>query len=499
MTDDPMPAHRSDALFAPIDPASLKRRSVRGAAVSLGGQGVRFAITMASQIVMARLLLPAEFGLLAMVAPVINLVQQFNDLGLSAATVQRPKIGRDDVSALFWINVAVSLAMFAVVALASPLVGWFYDEPRTVGITIVSGALLVMGGASSQQMALLNRAMRFTQLAIIDVSAIACSLAAGVAAALLGAGYWSLVVMQFAYMAPVGVLSWAFTGWVPSRPRRHEGIGAAVKFGGHLTGFNLVNFFARNLDNVLIGRTYGSATLGLYDRAYKLMTLPLGQIATPVSRIAWPLLSRLVDTPDKYRQAYLRMLQAIHIATIPGMVCAIAIPAQIVATLFGAKWADVAPILFWLSLASLPSFVNSSLGWLFQSQNRTAEFLKVGIVSSVLIVGSFLVGLPYGAVGVARAYAMVTLFVHGPYVWFNATRRGPVSLGDLLRAVLPFAISGLVSFGALRLAGLYLDFAGIPGLVEAAIISYGGALLAWACLPAGRNMLALRDMLRRQS
>ena len=391
--------------------------------------------------------------------------------------------------------------MCLVMAAVSPLVGRFYHEPRTVLLTIALSFALILGGMSSQQMALLGRAMRFRQLAIIDIASSAAGAVGGIAAALAGLGYWSLVVVPYAQMGATVLLSWLYTGWLPGRPARNAEVTAMMRFGGHTTGANFLNFLSRNLDNVLIGRTCGSETLGLYDRGYKLLLLPLSQISAPVARVAVPLLSRLQNDPPRYRNAYLQMLEAIHLAAFPGIITAIAVPHGLVLTLFGPKWAGVAPILTWLSIAALTMFVGNSTGWLFTSQARTASQLRWTMLSAVLFVASFIIGLPYGAVGVARAYACVGVLIQGPLLWWGVTRTGPVKLADILRTMGVFLFTGLCALAVLALCKSHYHFRGIAGCLAAAAISYLVSFGALLLLPAGRqivrNVLALRAMLGR--
>ena len=469
----------------------------------MAGQIGRFFIQFGSQVVLARLLDPTDFGLLAMVAPVLAFVQVFNDLGLANATIQRAEITRQDTSSLFWINMAASAALCALLILAAPAVGRFYDEPRVVPITTTLAFVLLLGGLSSQQMALLGRAMRFRQLAVIDIAAMALSTASGILGAVCGMGYWSLVLMPFAVMVTTVVLSWAYTGWLPDWPRRNANVGSMMRFGGHLTGASFLNFLSRNMDNILIGRVYGSAVLGLYDRAYKLMLLPLAQVASPVSRVSIPLLSRLQDDPPRYRNAFMQMLHAIHLLAVPAMVTAVALPEQVILTLFGEKWVDVGPIFFWLAIAGLPSFMASASGWLFTSQGRGAGLFQWECISSALLVASFFLGLPYGAVGVARAYAAACVLIRGPLLWWIVTRRGPVKFTDMVRLLYPFLFAGLCIFAALYACKRYYDLHGIAGLMVGATVSYLITFVALAILPEGRqilrNVLRLKSLLRRQA
>jgi PST family polysaccharide transporter len=203
----------------------------------------------------------------------------------------------------------------------------------------------------------------------------------------------------------------------------------------------------------------------------------------------------------RYRKAFMQMIQMVHLAAIPGMVCAIALPDQVVLTLFGQKWAGVSPIFFWLAIAGLTSFMGNGSGWLFTSQGRAAGRFRWECASAVLLVTSFVVGLPYGAVGVARAYAITCVFIQGPILWWAVTRIGPVRLRDMLTLLYPFAVAGICAYAVLVWCLNRYDFNGMAGLVVGAAISYAvsGAILA--ALPEGRrilrNALAVKSMLRR--
>src|SRR6185503_8959424 len=141
------------------------------------------------------------------------------------------------------------------------------------------------------------------------------------------------------------VITWAVCRWKPGRPKKDTGVRSMIRFGGNLTGFATINFFSRNLDNLLIGRFWGAQQLGLYSRAYQLMMLPIEQINEPISSVAVPSLSRLLDSPDEYRRAYLRMLEKIAFLTMPGVAVMIATSDWIVAIVLGPQWREVGPLL----------------------------------------------------------------------------------------------------------------------------------------------------------
>lgn len=436
---------------ASFDREALKRNSVRGVAVNFSSQLVKFVVQFGYQIAIMRLLAPADFGLVAMTAPVLVFVQMFTDFGLSQSVVQRDKITQSALSFLFWFNVVVSGALSLVTIALAPLAGLFYHEPRVTSIVMVLGVLLFLSGLQALHNALLNRRMAYAQLAAINLVSLVSGVAVGIGSALAGAGYWSLVFNQVAASMVSLALAWTFTRWGPNwpaRPAKSDGIRDMLGFGGNVTGFNVVNFFARNLDNILIGRVWGEAPLGLYDRAYKLLLLPLNQIVWPFSSVALPTLSRSLHEPALYRRAFLRMMQFIILCTYPGIIFAMCTSRQLIVTVLGSRWEGVAPIFSILAFSGLFASVNNATGWLFISQNRTGEMRNWGIVSSMMFVLSFVMGLPWGPIGVAASYAAFSV-VQGPMVWWASTKQGPVSLNDIWVALFPFCLGGLAVFATM--------------------------------------------------
>lgn len=468
---------------------TLKRRSVHGAATTALAQCIRLGLQLGSQVVLARLLAPSAFGLVAMVMPITGFVQLFNDMGLVQATIQRPTISRAELSALFWTNVVLSTLLAAVLAACGPLVAWFYHEPRTAPVTAALASLLFLGGLSAQPMALMNRSLRFLSLAVIDVAASVAAAAAGIGCALAGAGYWALVAMQAANSATILLLAWAFAGWQPSSPAWTPGVGALLRFGGHVTAYNVVNYFSYNLDNVLIGSVWGDVALGYYDRAFRLMLLPVMQVMAPFSRVALPLLSRLQDDPERYRAAYSRAIRAALLLAVPGIAFAIVMGRPLIVAVLGLRWSPTAPIFAWLGAGALAVPMNASLSWLFISQNRPRQQLLWCCTGTAMLVMSFVLGLPWGPVGVAASGSIVTWLLQTPMLVWAATRLGPVSLSDFGRAVYPLLIVALATLTGLWLAEAQLMQMGSMGLPLALAGAYATAAGVLGCWQEGHRVL----------
>ncbi len=484
----------ADQIETATDLGTLKRRSVHGAAWSFGAQALRFIVQFGSQVVLARLLTPGDFGLVAMVSPVLYFVQIFNELGLSQAAIQRVRITQQELSGLFWINLAVSCVLAILLACASPLVAGFYGEPRLAPVCVCLASLLILSGLSAQQIALMNRTMRFGSLAIIDFLCIAVAVVAGIWCALSGLGYWSLVVMQAVNSLTITVLAWSLSRWRPSGPGRTPGVLSMLRFGGHLTAYNLVTFAGTNLDSVLIGRLKGTFELGLYDRAFRLVAAPIAQIGLPVARIADSLLARLQGNDEQYCFAYLQILEALLLVTVPAVLF-VALSAQsLVPLLFGAHWSDAAPIVAWLAVATLFAPLSISSYWLFVSQGRAAQQLRYVGVKSIFQLIALLIGLPQGAYGVARSYALFGILVHGSLLW-GATSTGPVTLRRVAAVCLPFAVAAIATAAmvtaseALPIPGLEPGAGQICRLTLNALLCLGGFGLAMVCQPQGRRIL----------
>lgn len=483
-------------LAAPSD--SLGARAKSGAAATGAAQLVKVATQFISVVVLARLLPPSEFGLFAMVMPITAFIMLFQDLGLAQAVVTSTTITRRQASTLFWVNVGLSTALAVVLALTAPLIAAFYGEPRLTALTLALAVTVVIAGLGAQHLALLNREMRFGRLAIMDIAATVGGFAVAVVIAVFAPTVWALVASTVTTMAVMMLGAWASSRWRPGKPARLRDVGAMLRFGGGLTTFNLTNFLSRNLDRVMIGRVAGAASVGLYDRAYKLLLLPLQQINAPLSRVMVPVLSRLRGEDERYLAAYRRAVGQILLIATPGVLFLVICAERVIPLLMGEAWRDAAPIFVWLGIAGLHQPMTATLGWLFISQQRTGEFARWGLFNAVTCIAAFAVGLPWGALGVAAAYAISDTVLRLPVLWWWVGRKGPVRVRHLAGLALPYA-AGLAVAGAVVFPLRNLSL-GAP-VLDLAILAALAYLAAWAtaaAFPGGRHALGDSIGLGRQ-
>lgn len=456
------------------------------------------ALTLAYTAVLARLLSPRDFGLVAMAMTVSGFLQVFKEAGLSTATVQREDITDAQVSNLFWINLGVSGLASMAMAVSAPLIAQFFHQPQVAGISVVLAGSFLLDGLAVQHMALLNRQMRFKLISAIEIGSVAAGFLVGLGMALRGWGYWSLVGATLSTAAIRSMATWAVLPWRPKQPTRRSGTGSLVHFGADLTLVGVVYALARGSDSLLIGRFLGSEAVGLYSRATALLTSPLERVISPASSVVVPALSRLQTQPDRYRASFLKIFEGIAIAG--GLFAGVFLPLAhpLVVVVLGQKWEAAAPIFAALTIAAFFLPLSTAASWLYTSQGRGRALLLTASIGAFVMITSFAIGLPFGPTGVALGYSLSGVFIQLPVTFHIAGRRGPVSAKDLWLAFFRHLPVYAVVFGVTSLVAS----SGIASsplqqlIVSAALGLLAGAGAAFLYLPSRRTAMRLLALLK---
>lgn len=426
----------------------LKRKSVRGAAVTLAAQWMRFVLQIGSAAILGRLLTPKDYGLVGMVTAITAFFHVFENLGLSSATIQKSQITERQVSVLFWLNLASGTAIGLVLLVLAPFIAAFYGDARLVWITFVLAATFVLGGAKVQHQALLKRQMRLMELAKIDVGSALLGVATGVLVAVQGGGYWALVAIQVASSLSSMIFTWMSCRWVPRLPSKDGTVRGMVNFGAHLMMADVLSYATRNLDNVLIGRVWGSRPLGLYSRAYGLLMLPLQQINAPLWGVAVPALSRLQSEPERFRRYYKRVASGIAFITFPCVMALAAVSEEVLWIVMGPQWTDAGKIFAVLAFAAMWQPLASTRSWVLVSLGHAKRLLRWAFISTPLVLVSFLVGLKWGPLGVATSYTACCYALIYPAYRFML-RDTPIPLSDIYEVIWRPLLLGLAVFGSM--------------------------------------------------
>ena len=443
-----------DSVFSKHGVADLKGKSVRGSVVSMASQALKFVLRTGVMVIMARLLVPEDFGLVGMVAAVTGFIMVFRDAGLSMATVQRHEITHEQTSTLFWINIGLGALLAATLAGMAPLLVSFYHEPRLYRISIVMASTFLFSGLSIQHQALLQRQMRFTALAVCDNVSLAASAGVGIGMAMLGYRYWALVGMAVSATIVSVLCLWIAMPWKPGPPRSGAGVRPMLHFGGTITCNTLVVYLGYNVEKILLGRFCGADALGLYGRAFQLASLATEQLNSAISNVAFPAYSRLQNDAERLRRSFLKGYSIVLSLTTPAVICCALFAQEIILSLLGAKWVEAVPIFRLLTPMILALALINPFGCFLQATGRAGRSLKMAFLIAPVVILGVVLGLPYGTKGVAFGYSMAMVSLVAPVVAWAIHGTG-ITARDYWNAVRQPLLSSFVA----GVAGLLLKFA----------------------------------------
>jgi len=394
----------------------IKEKTIRGGAARLIGQALKSLLRLGTIIVLARLLDPSDFGIVAMVTVVTGVFEIFATGGLSAAAVQKPEISNAEISTLFWFNIAIGVLLGLLCIAAAPVLSTFYSEPETALVMIAIAPTFVINATAVQHMALLQRHLRYTTLAAIEVESEIVTGIVAIVMALAGFGYWAVVASVITGPLVLTIGAWVTSGWLPGLPRNVRDVYPMLRFGGTVTLNGLVVYVAYNLDKVLLGRYFGPAVLGIYGRAYELINLPTRILNTSIGAVAFSSLARLQREPARLKTYFLKGYSLVVSITLPATIACAVFADDIILVTLGPNWTAAAPVFRLLAPTILVFSIINPLGWLLQSIGMQERSLKIALVLSPLVICSYLVGLPYGPSGVALAFSTMMVLWLVPHI-----------------------------------------------------------------------------------
>jgi PST family polysaccharide transporter len=394
----------------------LKQRTIRGGLAKIGTQFFNAALRIGSVMVLARLLVPEDFGLIGMVTALVGVLNLFRDFGLSTATVQRASVTDEQISTLFWINVVVGLALMLMTLAGAPAIAALYREPRLVPICAALSINFLINAVGIQHSALLQREMRFPQLSLIETLAQVSSIAVGIAAAVFGLGHWSLVAMQLAATAVYTVSVWTASGWLPNSPRWAPGVVSMVSTGGIITANGIVVYIAYNLEKVLLGRFFGAEALGVYGRAYQLANIPTENLNSAVGAVAISALSRVKDEPIRLRSYFLKGYSLLLALTVPITTLSILFAEDLIFVVLGPKWGAAAAVFRFLAPTILIFGIINPLWPLMVAQGLLVRSAKLALAIAPVAITGYLAGISWGPKGVAIGFSSAMALWAGPHV-----------------------------------------------------------------------------------
>jgi O-antigen/teichoic acid export membrane protein len=431
--EDPVPPAEAAVLSRLHRPNALGADVRRGAKWMLGSRvGAQF-LQFVGVLVTARLLIPADYGKMAVVYPIIGFSVIFTNLGLSSAVIHTRLLTERVLATAFWLNVLSGIVLTGVVsALSFPLAALF-GEPLLIPLICLASIDFTLHAAVVHS-ALLERTLHFRAVAIIEMLGALASFIVIVIAAALGMGPFALVLGPIADTIVTVTCFWTVVRYWPRRWLDRE---SARELWGHakgVTGFNVVNFWSRNADNLLLAGVVSQTALGNYNRAYNLMRLPVDQTVAMMSRVMFPALTRLRDDSKRLGQAWLKALSVAIVVTAPvTLLLAVSAPAA-VHVLLGPRWLGMVPVLELLALAALPQVMCATAPGLLRATGDTGLLFRLGLLLSGITIAAMCIGLRWGTRGVATAL-LINFVMNVPVVLTVCCRKAHLHFGELYVAV----------------------------------------------------------------
>ena len=424
----------------------LRRQAVRGAGITVFSQGVVFVVQLIATVVLARLLAPSDFGVVTMVTTFSLLLMSFGQNGYSEAVIQREEIDHFLASNLFWINLGMGLLLAVGFAAAGSVLARFYGDPRVAKVAVCISLTIFISSTSVLHLALLKRALRFSVTSANDVLSTAVSVVVSILFASAGWGYWALVVGVIARPLVQSVGAWRLCRWIPSLPRRVAGTASVVRFASNVYGRFSFNYFTRNTDNLLVGWRFGSASLGFYKKAYDLFLLPANQLLAPVSDVVLSTLSRLERGSVEYRRYFLNGLSILAFVGMGAGAVLTLVGKDMIRLLLGVKWEPAGQIFTFFGPGIGIMLIYNTSGLIHLSIGRPDRWFRWVVVEFGVTVLLFILGLPWGPVGIASAWTASFWILIIPAFWYAGK---PIRFGitPILAVIWKYVLASLLAGG----------------------------------------------------
>ena len=485
----------------PVSATELKKGTLRGATWSAGGQFIRQLINVVGLAVLARVLAPRDFGLMAMLMVFTGFAQMLSELGVESALVQRRTIDREDLDSAFWVNLGVSgLVGVTLVALSTPIAK-FYNQPRLVGLICLASLAFPFGAVGSVARAVHARAFRWRFIVLVEVAALAVGTLLSVALASLGWGATALVFQRVATAALSSIFIWSAVGWWPSLNVSRRACREIWVYSRGLIGFTTLNYWSRNADNLLVGRFLGVTALGLYERSYMIILIPVTQMAGVLNRVMFNSLSHVQDDLALFRRMYLRAVGAIAFFTFPSMTALFFVADEFVLTVFGSEWIEIAPTIRIFALVGLVQSIGYTVGWIYLARAETKRYFLWGLISTGITLSSIGIGISTGSIeGLAKSYMVSSVAI----LAYPSLRLAGQLIG--LRVASILRVTADAAMGSVVMAGSLLGMRSVlpnevPAPLALCISILVGSMTYLLVMLAIRSssLLYLRDQLLRRS
>ena len=457
-----------DGTFHPIATGGgLRRTAVRGAGASIAGSASNFAVQIGSVVILARLLTPADFGVVTMVTTFSLLFRSFGLNGFTELIMQREEITDSLASNLFWINLGIGAILTLAFASLGSLLALFYHNSAVVQVSEGMSLTIGIGSLGYIHTGLLQRAMHFRTTAIISFAGQVLQFIVSIVFAMAGWHYWALVWGSLTQTAVVAAGAWFACRWIPSRPGRAPGTGSGLKFAMNVYAHFAFSYARQNTDNLLVGWRFGARTLGFYKKAYDLFVLPATQLLSPISAVAVSTLSRVNGDREQFQRYFLRAISVLALLGMGiGMDFAL-VGGDLIRFLFGPGWEEAGRIFALFGPGIGVTMLYSTHGWIHLSIGRPDRYFRWGLIEFACTASLFLLALRWGPSGIALAWTVSYFLLMFPGFWYAGKPIG-MGIGPIFGVIWRFFVASVgAGCGTFLIIAVIPHFVATPGALGA--------------------------------
>jgi O-antigen/teichoic acid export membrane protein len=423
----------------------MKRRALIATMWSAGDALSRQGLQFLTTLVLARLLTPSDFGIVAMLAVFVGVAGVLADGGFSAALIQRQDVDHDDESTVFWCNLAIGLLLAALLACAGPWLAAFYHEPRLRAVTVAMAPMVLASAAGAIHFALLIKRLEFRTLAIAGGVAACVSASVSIAMAALGAGLWALVAQGVVAAVATTVLLWWLHPWRPAWVFEVASIRKLAGFGAYHLASTLMESAYTRLYSLLAGRMFGARSLGYYANAENTRQLPASFLASLVARVALPMLSQAQADPLLARRGLQLSIRVMMLLYAPIMLGLVVLAEPVVEVLYGRQWLPAVPLLQILALAGLLYPIHMINLHALMAQGHARLMFRLELIKKTGGVLLLLFGARYGLVGLAWSQVAHSAFALSINAYYTRRWLGYGVLAQLRDAAPPILAAAVAA------------------------------------------------------
>jgi PST family polysaccharide transporter len=451
----------------------MARKTARAVFWNYASFGLGKFLVFITTAILARLLSPDDFGLVALATLAVNYLSVLKDLGLGDALIQRREDVEEAANTVFTLNLILGVVLTLASVAIAPLAAAYFRQPLVIPLLRALGLTFAINALGSVHIVMLQRQLDFRRKLIPDIGRSIVKGVVSIGCALAGMGAWALVIGQLAGVVIGVLIAWAVYPWRPRLMINSKLAFGLLKFGMSLIIIQVFTVIEDNLDYLIIGRRFGEAPLGIYTLAYRLPEMLVISLLWVMASVIFPAYSTVQDQPDILRRGFLATIRFTEILAVPICLGLFLAADPIVRVVFGPQWLEAIPVLRVLAIFALFTSIGFNVGDVYKAVGRPDILVKLSIAYLATLTPALIFGANFGLVGVAFGHLTVS-FIYMFVRIAVATRFVKVNLWDILGELKPSLLGGL-ALSALVIPSLYLT-AGLAPLWQLLIIVTAGAV-----------------------